>query len=91
MSLVTWAKKNSRALGKVALYATGGVLIGAPLIRFGTRIWKGEDVMYAADHSLYDSYGIAGLGSLPMDKTKLRGGIIATGLGALAIMAARKI
>lgn len=91
MSLVTWAKKNSRALGKVGLYGVGGVLIGAPLIRFAGNVWRGNSVEWSADHAIYDSYGVAGFGSLPIDNAKLRGGVIATGLGALAIYAARKI
>ena len=91
MTLVQWVKTNSRALGKVGLYATGGVLIGAPVIRFTSNLLKGNELEWSADHAIYDSYGIAAFGQLPIDKTKLRNGMLATGLGAIAILAARKI
>ena len=90
MTMVQWAKKNSRALGKVALYATGGVLIGLPVVRAAHHLYDGQSVYDSTTNSIYESYGyIVDTGTL--DKTKLRTGIMATGLGALAIFAARKI
>ena len=91
MSLVEWAKKNSRAMGKVGLYATGGLLIGYPVFKFGTELWHGNTVERSADLALNSGFGICDFGGAPIDNTKLRNGAIRTGIGALAIYAAKKI
>lgn len=90
MSLVTWVKTNSRALGKIGLYATGGFLVGWPLIRFGTNLYAGNSVEASAHEAIKTGFGIdSNTGGI--DNTKLRNGAVRTGLGALAIYAARKM
>lgn len=90
MSVTTWVKKNSRALGKLALYGTGGVLIGAPVIRFGSNLWNGMGIKQAADMATYDSYGVS-TESGGVNQAKLRNGAITTGLGAAFIWLGRKV
>jgi len=91
MTVLQWVKRNSTVLSKVGLYGTGAVLIGAPAVRFASNLWRGNDLEWSADHAIYDSYGIAGFGQGATNMTKLRNGAMVTGLGALAILAARKI
>jgi hypothetical protein len=76
-------------MGKLALYGTGAVLMGWPLIDFGNRVFNGSPVKEAAETSIYNAYGYSSNGNL--ESGKLRTGIIRTGLGAGAIMVARKL
>lgn len=90
MTLVQWTSKNSRAFGKVGLYAIGGFLIGWPLIKFGTELYNGNSVEGAANQASYQGFGVDMTGR-KIDNSNLRWGLIRTGLGAVAIIAAKKI
>lgn len=90
MSLVTWANTNSRALGKLGLYGIGGVLVGYPAVKFGAAMYHGSSVESSVDQACYEGIGYTP-SSGAFSQAKARNGIIRTGLGALAILAARKI
>ena len=90
MSLVTWAKMNSRALGKIGLYGVGGVLIGWPVVKFGTELWHGNSVELSAHRAVFEGTGYA-IATGTLDQAKTRTAVIRTGIGAIAIYAARKI
>ena len=90
MSLTKWMKTNSKAISKVGLYGMGAVLIGWPAIKFGTNMWKGYTLEDSATNAVRvgSGYNIAD-GSV--DTTMTRNAVIRTGIGALAVYAARKI
>jgi hypothetical protein len=90
MTLVQWVKKNSRAFGKVALYGTGAVLIGLPLVTTGNALYRGETMMSALDKGVYDASGYS-MNGHHIDQTKVREVVFRDVVGALAIYAARKI
>ena len=90
MSLVEWAKKNSRALGKVGLYGAGGVLLGYPVVKFGLGLWRGQTVEGAICDGVYEGSGYNTItGNL--NQTKTRDVVIRDLIGAGCIFAAKKI
>jgi len=90
MTIVTWARKTARSLGKVGLYGAGGVLIGMPAISFAEHVWNGNTLTDSADHALDHTLGIYDRGT-KIDQVKMRDGAIRTVIGAGLIYAASKI
>ena len=90
MSLVEWVKKNSKALAKITLYGTGGILLGWPLIRVGKDLYNGKSVDDALAMGCWDAAGYDPRNG-NFSKPVLKINLIRDGIGVVAILAAKKI
>ena len=90
MSIVSWANKNSRAMGKVGLYVAGGLALGWPLIKGAHQLYDGVPLEEAAGTVVLQATGY-NQSTGQMDKPMLRNAIIRDVVGAGAILAARKL
>jgi len=90
MSITTWAKKNSRAMGKIGLYGVGGIMIGWPAIKFGTSLFNGASVENAAKIAVWEGTGYS-MDQNYLSTPALRNAALRTGVGAAAILLARKL
>ena len=90
MSVVTWVKNNSRAIGKIGLYGAGGVLVGWPAIKAAILLWRGQTADATLEQSVRTGTGYV-LSTGQYDTTAGRNAVIRTIIGAGAIYAARKL
>ena len=90
MTMVSWASKNSRAMGKLALYVGGGLALGTPLIKGATRLYNGGSFDDAAHETIYEAVGYNNRTG-EMSRPQVRNAVIRTAIGGLAIVIARKL